>query len=152
MSIAIKKSSLVFLIILSFIWYSSYVNIYPDKFKEIESNYPIIWKINSSLRDIGAYLTWKATNLSDKSKEIYDKNIDPNITKVEDNIKKSIDTTKEKIDSVRTTLSWAENTVNKAQNVIKKWQETINEVTEVLWDVEKIGNWVMDSVNKDAMQ
>jgi hypothetical protein len=141
MSITVKKSFLVFLIILTFIWYSVYLNMYPEKFKEIESNYPVIWKINSGLIEIWTYLTWKTTDISDQSKELYDSQIDPIITE-----------TKWKIDNVRKTLSWAEETVNKATKVIEKWKETLDEAGNVIVDINKIWDWVMNSVNKDAMQ
>jgi len=114
---------------------------YPEKFKEIESNYPVIWKINSGLIEIWTYLTWKTTDISDQSKELYDSQIDPIITE-----------TKWKIDNVRKTLSWAEETVNKATKVIEKWKETLDEAGNVIVDINKIWDWVMNSVNKDAMQ
>ncbi len=137
MSLTIKKSSFIFLIILSVIWYSVYLNIYPEKFKEIESNYPVIWKINSGLIRIWTYLTWKSTDISDKSKELYNE---------------TVTETKWKIDSVRKTLSWAEQTIDKAWQVIKKWQETLNEAGDVIVDIDRIWDWIMNSVNKDAMR
>lgn len=152
MSITVKKSFLVFLIIISFIWYATYLNTYPEKFKEIESNYPMIWKINSGLIRIWTYLTWKTTDISDKSKELYNSQIDPNVKKIEWQIQTWVDNTKQKIDSVRKTLSWAEQTIDKAWKVIKKWQETLDEAGNVIGDINKIWNWIMNSVNTWAMQ
>lgn len=152
MSITVKKSFLVFLIIVTFIWYSIYLNMYPDKFKEIESNYPMIWKINSGLIQIWSYLTWKTTDISDKSKELYNSQIDPNVKKIEWQIQTWVNNTKQKIDSVRKTLSWAEQTIDKAWKVIEKWKETLDEAGNVIVDINKIWNWIMNSVNTWAMQ
>jgi hypothetical protein len=152
MSITVKKSFLVFLMVLTFIWYSVYLNIYPEKFKEIESNYPMIWKINSGLIRIWTYLTWKTIDISDKSKELYNSQIDPSVVKIRGEIQTWVDNTKQKINSVRKTLSWAEETMNKATNVIEKWKETLDEAGNVIVDINKIWNWIMNSVNTWAMQ
>jgi len=152
MSLKIKKSSLIFLIILSIIWYSVYVNSYPEKFKDINSNYPIIWKINTIIINIWNYVKWETVELTDKSKELYNEKLVPTITKAKNEINNTVIETKWKIDWVRKTLSWAEQTIDKAWKVIKKWQETLNEAGEVMIDFNKIWEWVMNSVNKDVVQ
>ncbi|MFA5916807.1 MAG: hypothetical protein WC850_01055 [Candidatus Gracilibacteria bacterium] len=152
MSITVKKSFLVFLMVLTFIGYSVYLNIYPEKFKEIESNYPMIGKINSGLIRIGTYLTGKTIDISDKSKELYNSQIDPSVVKIRGEIQTGVDNTKQKINSVRKTLSGAEETMNKATNVIEKGKETLDEAGNVIVDINKIGNGIMNSVNTGAMQ
>jgi len=152
MSLVITRSFLIFLLILWFFWYFISVNIFPKKYEEIEYNHSYVKVINSKLRNIYWYITWKTTEYSGKTKELYNENIDPTVNKTKNKIADWIDTTKEKIDTVRKSLSWAEDTINKAKNVIEKWKETVWEATEVFNDFEKMSDVIIWSVNTWALR
>lgn len=152
MSLVITRSFLISLIILSLFWYFISINIYPKKFEEMEYNNSYVRVINWKLRTIYWYITWKTTEYSWKTKELYDENIDPTVNKAKSKITDWIDTTKERIDNVRKSLSWAEETVNKAKDVIEKWKETVSEATEVFNDFEKMSDVIIWSVNTWALR
>lgn len=152
MSLVIKRSFLAILIILGLFWYFIYVNIYPEKFKNLEFDNQTIGALNSKLRTIYEYISWKTSEYSWRTKDLYNKKIDPSVTKAKSWITDTIDTTKVKIDTVRKTLSWAENTINKAKVVIEKWKETVSEATEVFNDVEKMSDAIIWTVNTGALR
>lgn len=152
MSLVIKRSFLAILVILGLFWYFISVNIYPEKFKNLEYDYQTIETLNSKLRTIYSYISWKTSEYSWRTKDLYNKNIDPTVTKAKSWITDTIDTTKVKIDTVRKSLSWAEDTLNKAKEVIEKWKETVSEATEVFNDVEKMGEVIIWSVNTGALR
>ncbi len=152
MSIVASKGSIFIIILFSLIWYSIYVTVNAEKLKTFEFDNSTIGTINTKLREINWYITWKSTELWNKSKELYNKEINPTVNKATNEIKNTVDETKWKIDNVRKTLSWAEQTIDKAWKVIEKWKETIEWATEVFNDVERMNDWIIWTVNKDVVQ
>lgn len=152
MNLSITRGALVFFIIISMISYSLYVSIFPEKLKNFEFDNQTIWTINTKIRSVYSYITWKTTEIWDKSKELYDKNIDPTINNAKSKIENTVTETKWKIDNVRKTLSWAEQTIDKAWKVLEKWQETVKEATEVFNDVQRMNDAVIWTVNEDVVQ
>lgn len=152
MSLVIKRSFLIIIIIFWIIAYSVYISLNPDKFKDFEFDNPTIWTINTKIREIYSQISWKTIELSDKSKELYNENIDPTVNKAKNEINNTVNETKWKIDSVRKTLSWAEQTIDKAWKVIEKWKEAVEWATEVFNDVEKMNDAIIWTVNEDVVQ
>lgn len=152
MSVVVKKSFLVVSFIILIIAYCLFVSLQPEKLSNFESENPLVLKVNTKIREIYSQISWKTVELSDKSKELYNENIDPTINKAKNEINNTVTETKWKIDSVRKTLSWAEQTIDKAWKVIEKWKETVEEATEVFNDVEKMNDTIIGTVNKDVVQ
>lgn len=152
MSVVVKKSFLVVSIIIMIISYCLFVSLKPEKLSNFESENPLLLKVNTKIREIYSQISWKTAELSDKSKELYNENIDPTVNKAKNEINNTVTETKWKIDSVRKTLSWAEQTIDKAGKVIEKWKETVEEATEVFNDVEKMNDTIIGTVNKDVVQ
>lgn len=152
MSLAIKRSTFVILIILSIIWYGIYVSLYPAKFENFEFDNPRIWIIHTKMRSVYSFVTGKSIYIWNKSKELYDSKVTPKVDSVSNEIKSWIDSTKDKIDTVRKTLSWAEQTIDKAWKAIEDWKNAIEWATEVFSDVNKMSEWITNSVNKNIMQ
>jgi len=147
------------LLLLSLFWYFLYVNWYQDKIADFESKHPFYLNLNTKLRVAWDYLIWKILDLNDSWQDVYKNQIDPNINKVKNEIWNWVDVAKTKIDNMRTTLSWAEDTYNKAKDVIDKWKETIdsaqktlNNATKNAVDIDKLGEWIMWSVNTWAIK
>lgn len=152
MSVVVKKSFLVVSFIILIIAYCLFVSLQPEKLSNFESENPLVLKVNTKIREIYSQISWKTVELSDKSKELYNENIDPTVNKAKNEINNTVTETKWKIDSVRKTLSWAEQTIDKAWKVIEKWKETVEEATEVFNDVEKMNDTIIGTVNKDVVQ
>nr|MDD3719940.1 hypothetical protein [Candidatus Gracilibacteria bacterium] len=132
--------------------YTVFVSYNKSGLENYELTHPTIGKINSILRGFYENITGKGEEISTNSKNLYDKNIAPNVDNIKNGVEDGINTTKERVDNVRLALSGAEDTINKTKEVIDKGTETINQATEVFNDMNKMGNVIMNSVNTGAIK
>ncbi len=118
---------LIFVVFFSYIYY---ISNHWENIKIWEKNYPVVQRINNNLRETYSWAISK---------------INPHYKVAENDIK-------ETVDNVKNTLSWAQETIDKAWKVIEKWKETIDTAKEVINDVDKMWDWIMNSVNPNVMQ
>lgn len=151
MQLKIWPKLYVFMIIIFIISYATYIIVNKNNVALFEENNPIVWKLNSTIRDAYWKITWKSEELSNSSKDLYEKNVAPKINEAKTEVEDWVNLTKQKIDNVRKSLSWAEETINKTKEVINKWTETINQANDVLNDLNKMWDSIKNSINTWAV-